>query len=214
MTRDSKAVPPSGLEALPADARSGASVKPEQLDAQQTARLADAIVEAVLAAGAQDREDEPEDHLRMVAASRVAAEESSRMLRRSINGARAAGHSWEEVGGVLGVSRQAAQQRFGTPARGVAEQTSVRKELRPVTAFNEMPALEAEARHGWHSIDYGAFFHLVEASPHQWEHRRFWWPSRRRRRRMEEAGWQVITPSNFDSPWAYYKRPLDKPAEP
>ncbi|GAA4105304.1 hypothetical protein [Actinomadura miaoliensis] len=184
----------------------------ERLDEQEAAALRDAIEEAVLAAGAQVRDDDPDDHLRLVAAARVAAEETSRMLRQSINGARAAGHSWEDVGRVLGVSRQAAQQRFGTPARGASGATGVRKELRPVTAFNEMQALEAEGRRGWHSVDYGPFFHLVEASPHQWEHRRFWWPSRKRRRRMEEAGWQLITPSNFDSPWVYYKRPVDRPA--
>jgi hypothetical protein len=34
-----------------------------------------------------------------------------------------------------------------------------------------MSALENEGRKGWHSVDYGNFFHLVEASPFQWEHR-------------------------------------------
>lgn len=33
-------------------------------------------------------------------------------LRETVSQARAAGASWAEIGGVLGVSRQAAQQRF------------------------------------------------------------------------------------------------------
>jgi hypothetical protein len=79
--------------------------------------------------------------------------------------------------------------------------------------LNEMEVLAKEGRRGWHVVDYGFLYHLVEASPHQWEHQRHWWPSRRRRNRMEEQGWRVISPTGFDSPWVYYKRPLDKPAE-
>ncbi|GLY83004.1 hypothetical protein [Actinoallomurus iriomotensis] len=86
--------------------------------------------------------------------------------------------------------------------------------LKPLHAFNEMEALAREGRRGWHVVDYGYLFHLVEASSQKWEHRRLWWPSRRRRRLLEEEGWQLVVPSDFDSPWAYYKRRLDEPAEP
>ncbi|WP_066949229.1 hypothetical protein [Microtetraspora fusca] len=48
---------------------------------------------------------------------------------------------------------------------------------------------------------------------YMWEHRRLWWPSRRRQRLMEEQGWERIVPSDFDSPWAYYERRLNEPAE-
>ncbi|REF00117.1 hypothetical protein [Thermomonospora umbrina] len=187
---------------------------------QEAAALREAIAEAVLAVRAEGRDgldDDPEAHLVMVAASRIAAEETSRLLRQSINGARAAGQSWEAVGRMLGISRQAAQQRFGTPGgrrRPIPEETGSRKVLQPLHAFNEMEALAAAGRQGWHVIDYGFLYHLVEASPRQWEHRRLWWPSRRRRRRMDEQGWRLISPSAFDSPWAYYKRRLEEPAEP
>ena len=36
-------------------------------------------------------------------------------LRRQVNIARSNGHSWTSIGLALGVSRQAAQQRFGRP---------------------------------------------------------------------------------------------------
>ncbi len=58
-------------------------------------------------------EDDPQAYLRLVASTRVAAEQTSKLLREAIDGARAAGHSWDTIGRLLGVSRQAAQQRFG-----------------------------------------------------------------------------------------------------
>ncbi|MFD5319354.1 hypothetical protein [Streptomyces sp. NPDC127098] len=187
-------------------------------EAEETA-LREAVAEAVLAVRAQGRAglgSDPSAHLLMVAASRVAAEETSRLLRQSINGARAAGHSWEVVGRLLGISRQAAQQRFGTPAATPppADPGAHRRVLSPLNAFNEMDALAESGRRGWHVVDYGHLHHLVESSPRQWEHQRLWWPTRRRRRRMVEQGWELIVPTDFDSPWAYYKRPLDLPAEP
>jgi hypothetical protein len=36
------------------------------------------------------------------------------VLRRAVRVAKTAGHSWAAIGFALGVSRQAAQQRFGT----------------------------------------------------------------------------------------------------
>ncbi len=196
----------------------------------EASALREAIAEAVLAVRPESRGDldsDPAAHLVMVAASRVAAEETSRLLRQSINGARAAGHSWEVVGRLLGISRQAAQQRFGAtatvPTTGASGAVTTlpqeapaahRRVLSPLNAFNEMEALARAGRRGWHVVDYGYLHHLVESSPRQWEHQRLWWPTRRRRRRMDEQGWELIAPSDFDSPWAYYKRPLDLSPEP
>ena len=36
-------------------------------------------------------------------------------LRQAVDAARAAGHTWQEIGTLLGTSRQAAFQRFGRP---------------------------------------------------------------------------------------------------
>ncbi|MFB9837324.1 hypothetical protein [Actinoallomurus acaciae] len=183
--------------------------------------IREAVAEAVLTACEQGREgldDDPDAHLLMVAAATVATEETGRLLRQSITGARTAGHSWDTLGRLLGISRQAAQQRFGIPAPGRTDPAAPsdspdRKVLTPLHAFNEMEALAREGLRGWHAVDYGYLFHLVEASPRKWEHRRMWWPSRRRRRLLEAEGWQLIVPSDFDSPWAYYKRPLNEPAD-
>lgn len=62
------------------------------------------------------------------------------------------------------------------------------------------------------SVDYGTLHHVVEASPWQWEHRRVVFSVGSKHQRLQEQGWQLIKTMWF--PWAYYKRQLDKPAEP
>lgn len=172
---------------------------------------------------AESLERDPESFLRLVAAARIGAEESSRLLREAIQGARAAGHSWDSVGGVLGVSRQAAQQRFAVKASAVkpgsaeggADGTAapdggpVRRVITPVTAFNEMAELDAAGHDGWHLVDYGTLFLVVEASDRAWEHRRVFVGQRRR---MNADGWTQVGSGSF--PWGYYKRPVDRPDSP
>ncbi|RYV49464.1 hypothetical protein [Pengzhenrongella frigida] len=190
------------------------------LSAAEIVALREAIAAAVLSAPAgmsAGLQDDPVAYLRLVAATRTAAEETSRLLREAVDGARHAGHSWDTIGRLLGVSRQAAQQRFGAPGSfpdGVpaVEGVPERKILSPLTAFDEMDALAEAGRHGWHSVDYGTLFHLVEASPWQWEHRRDLVSIGGRRHRLRDEGWQLIKTMWF--PWAYYKRRLDLPAEP
>jgi hypothetical protein len=201
---------PGAGESQPPAGRTPSALTPQEADA-----VRDAVAEAVLGTPAGLRaalETDPDAYLRLVGASRAAAEETSRLLRDSINGARAAGHSWDTLGRLLGVSRQAAQQRFSAatrPAAGPADgggDTPVRKVLSPVTAFDEMAVLAAEGRRGWHSVDYGPLFHLVEHSDRQWEHRRLpWTPGHSARRRLEAEGWMLIRDMTF--PWGYFKRP-------
>jgi len=149
-------------------------------------------------------ETEPESYLSLVAAAHVAAEEADRLLHESVSGARHAGHSWDAVGRVLGVSRQAAQQRFKTAGAG-APDGAARRVLTGMTAFNEMAALEREGRRGYHLVDFGPFYLVLEGSDRRWEHRRAIAPSRAAQRRLEEAGWE---PVGTWFPFRYYARPL------
>ncbi|WP_432510105.1 hypothetical protein [Kineococcus sp. SYSU DK001] len=179
--------------------------------------LREAVAEAVLSTPTGLRDtlgDDPDAALRLVAATRVAAEETSRLLREAVAGARSAGHRWDTLGTLLGVSKQAAQQRFGTPTRpdpapGDAG-TREREVLSPITSLEEMAVLAERGRRGWHVVDYGTLFHVVEASDTQWEHHRQpWTPGARRR--LEAEGWTLVKTMTF--PWGYYKRPLDLPAQ-
>lgn len=151
----------------------------------------------------------PDDHLGVLAAARVAVEESDRQLRQAVEAARGAGHGWDVVGRLLGLGARAAQQRY-EPSAGNAE--PVRRTLDSLTAFAEMSALQREARHGWHSVGHGTGYHVLEASPWQWEHRRVLVAIGARHRRMTDDGWQLVGSEQL--PWAYYKRMTDRPAEP
>ncbi|MFB0626942.1 hypothetical protein [Streptomyces sp. AB3(2024)] len=188
-------------------------LRPTEID-----RIREGIAAAVLGAPeglADSLEHDAHGYLRLVDASRVGAEESSRLLREAVQGARAAGHSWDTVGRVLGVSRQAAQQRFSGKAGeagssappGEGSNAPKRRTLGGLTAFDEMAALEEAGRDGWHVVGYGPFYHEVEASSHPWEHCRVALPSAARHRRMESEGWIPVGAGWF--PWRYYKRPLN-----
>lgn len=79
-----------------------------------------------------------------------AAREAQESLRLAVQQARGAGHSWADVGRTLGVSRQAAFKRFGTPRD-------------PRTGDPMTPAplrtgeLLATAERLWHRLDAGDY---------------------------------------------------------
>jgi len=182
-----------------------------------TASEGDAIREAVagavmrVPAGLSERlESDAGAALLLVDAARIASEEAAALLRQSIDGARATGHSWGAIGELLGVSKQAAQQRFGSAAGAPATRGDQRL-LAPVTAFDEMGALAEAGRNGWHSVDYGTLHHVLEKSDIQWEHRRVIWGTATRGQ-LEADGWQLIRRMTF--PWSYWARPTGRPALP
>jgi hypothetical protein len=161
---------------------------------------------------------EPQAHLDLVLVARRAHDQTNTLLHAAVTSARAAGQSWEAIGSALGMSRQAAQQRFGQKAAAPPETSfgdlplaGEHRQLVGLTAFSEMDQLEEWGRHGWHSIGYGPLFHDVEKSPVQWEHRRAVVGSRKARE-LEAAGWERIGTMWF--PWIYLKRALDVPAVP
>jgi hypothetical protein len=73
----------------------------------------------------------PRSPLDAVAAAKELARSVDAALRGTVDAARAAGHTWQEIGDVLGTTRQAAFQRFGRPLdprTGVAMAESIRPE--------------------------------------------------------------------------------------
>ncbi|WP_424890329.1 hypothetical protein [Streptomyces sp. XH2] len=180
-----------------------------RLTLEEYARIREGIASAVLGAPkglAESLEHDPEGYLRLVAATRTGAEETSRLLREAVQGARAAGHSWDTIGRLLGVSRQAAQQRFATKDAKAPEASPERRILTPLTAFNEMSALAEAGLDRWELVDFGPLYHAVEASDRQWEYRRVTLAVAGRKRRMEADGWTEVGNGYF--PWSYFKRPL------
>lgn len=61
--------------------------------------------------------DRDATHFRRIVAAREAAEAAEAEVRAAVVAAREAGDSWTIIGFGLGITRQAAQQRYGTRAR-------------------------------------------------------------------------------------------------
>src|SRR5690349_8300860 len=101
-------------------------------------RLARAIEEAEPSLS-ERFSDDPAAHLDLIALRRAAAVGIAALLVRAIGSARHAGCTWEQIGSVLGMSRQAAQQRFG-PELGQRPASAGREQivLNGVTAANEV----------------------------------------------------------------------------
>lgn len=174
--------------------------------------LRDALAETIssVAGVLPDDADDPRELVALVGVTARAGDEVGHLLRQAVGSARAAGASWESIGRELGMSRQAAHQRFGHAGEDAAavEITPERRILGPVTAFTEMEELRLAGRLGWHSVGLGAFQHVVERSDTQWEHRRVAvvGPTRAA---LEREGWTVVG-SWF--PWVYLKRTTGAPA--
>ena len=160
-------------------------------------------------AGADESEPNREQLLELVDVTAKAGAETRSLLGEAVTSARAAGASWDAIGRVLGMSRQAAHQRFGRAQD--QDETPGRRLIGPVTAFTEMDALRNAGQHGWHSVGFGAYQHTLEHSPTQWEHRRIRVVATGTRTRLEQEDWMVI---GTWFPWVYLKRDLGTPALP
>lgn len=149
--------------------------------------------------------DEPGDHLAIVRRAAAAGHASHELLNQAVSAARGSGHSWTAIGVELGLSRQGAQQRFGSREK-VTDDPQYRW-LGPVTAFDEMHELELAGRMGWHTVQAGLLRHKVVRTDTQWEHKRVVWAGTLRN--LEQDGWQLGCKA---FPWAYLVRDLHAPA--
>lgn len=168
------------------------------------------LAEAILDQDSLPSPEEPDSQLVLVARVRDAEAEVRVLLQQSVSSARSAGQSWGAIGETLGLSRQAVQQRFGKDVGPEApeEGERPRRWLGPVTAFDELHELELAGRLGWRTVGAKMFYHLVEQTPTQWEHRRALWSGPTKR--LEKDGWTVAV---LAFPWVYLVRDLGLPAE-
>ena len=160
--------------------------------------LADAIGRAILA-------DSAGTPLALVQQAAEADRVAGDLLQQAVTAARANGHSWAEIGKALGLTRQAAQQRFGkafaTTAPGDGDAGSEERWLGPVTALDEMAELAIAGELGWHTIGAGMLRHRMVRTPTRWEHKRVVWTGPVAR--YEKDGWQV---GSRAFPWLYLVR--------
>ena len=147
-----------------------------------------------------------DDYGKLVVAAHVAAEESRHALHRWVDAARRASLSWTEIGGLIGISKQAAQQRFGGGAQEEHERAAGLVVRTGATAFNEMAILAQEGREGRELIRTGLLSLLFRQTDSPWEYRRVTalFPDQARAR-LQRSGWAYVS-SWY--PFHYFKRPI------
>lgn len=139
-----------------------------------------------------------------IVAAHIVADEARLSLNRWIDAARRADMSWTEIGETLGISKQAAQQRFGrgggnADGSDAGEATFVRT---GANAFNEMRILAEEGRNGNELIGLGVLTLIFRRSDHRWEYcRRIGTGSDAAR--LQAEGWAHVASY---LPFHYYKR--------
>ncbi len=174
--------------------------------------LAEALGRAVLEGLPESAvESDPEQALLIIERTAAAERQVRELLRQSVLSGRAAGHSWTVIGNRLGMSKQAAQQRFGDAGGDTepAAESATERRLGPVTAFDELAELELAGRLGWHTVGCGHYHHRVIRTATQWQHRRVLWSASAAR--TAQDGWQVGARA---FPWVYLVRDTGLPAEP
>jgi hypothetical protein len=164
--------------------------------------LTDALGTAILDGADVD----PRDTLALLRRTAEAERAVTHLLHQAVQAARADEHSWAAIGTELGMTRQAAQQRFG--ARTEEPLGPDERRLGPVTAFDEMAELELAGRSGWRTVGAGLLHHRMVRTGSQWEHRRVVWA--KPARTYESDGWRIGCRA---FPWLYLVRDTGLPAE-
>ena len=144
-----------------------------------------------------------------IVAAQLVADEARLNLQRWIDAARRSGLSWTDVGNALGISKQAAQQRFRSTESDQHLDLQDGEEIVRLgaTAFNEMSILREEGLKRRELIRTGALTLVFQPSGSAWEYRRRVGPLLMMDA-MKKAGWTHV--SSW-IPFHYFKRPI--PAE-
>lgn len=142
---------------------------------QLRARVTDLVVDwhEELAGGSLDTASSA-DFEHLIDAASVVADESGESLRRWVHAGKHAGLSWADIGSVLGISRQAAQQRFSSPNTflgvGLVGAEGDGLILRSgMNAFNEVAVLEEEGTKGNELVGAAPFKLFFTPRGRQWE---------------------------------------------
>lgn len=109
----------------------------------------------------------------VIEAASIVANEAGVSLQKWVTAGRRQGMSWSEIGEVLGISKQAAQQRFRTELEMGDLPEPDQFEVRlGATAFNEERILEREGRAGHELVRVGLLALVFRKTSRVWEYRR------------------------------------------
>lgn len=137
-----------------------------------------------------------------ILAAHLVADEGRITLHRWVDAARRSGLSWTEIGDALGITKQAAQQRFRTP--GMDDHAPSAGDDEKVVrygahAFNEMSILREEGNEGHELMGVGPLQLIFRRTEKRWEYRRVIGNSTE----LERDGWVHVASW---LPFLYFKR--------
>ncbi len=147
--------------------------------------------------------------LEMVLYAEISLDESRNVLGRWINASRRAGATWADIGDTLGISRQAAQQRFKVDFTNLVEENEEAQSIitrTRVSAFNETRVMDEEGRNGRMLVGCGFLKMNFVQTNKIWEHRRIiTFAETSQIDKMIEQGWTHVASW---SPFHYFRREL------
>ncbi len=153
-----------------------------------------------------------DDFKQLIRTAQVVSDEAGYSLNRWVGTGRHAGLSWAEIGDVLGVSRQAAQQRFSSPDVSTSPDGDWIVRTR-MTAFNEVAALDEEGMKGNELVGAAPLKLFFVPRGRPWQNIRVTAFGTRRSqmiKRYEEDGWKMAVEWG---PFYYFTRPADSQAQ-
>lgn len=147
-----------------------------------------------------------EGFVEAITVAHLVADEGRLGLHRWIDAARRTGLSWTEIGNALGISKQAAQQRFKSGDMDDELTSGEGEEIVRLgaTAFNEMNILREEGEKGHELVRTGALTLVFRPTGRLWEYRRRVGAASPTAE-MKKAGWTYV--SSW-LPFHYFKRPI------
>jgi hypothetical protein len=142
----------------------------------------------------------------VITVAHLVADEGRISLHRWVEAARRTGLSWTDIGNALGISKQAAQQRFKSTEMddGLAGEEGEEIIRLGATAFNEMSILRTEGSKGNELVRTGALILVFRPTAHAWEYRRRIGGGATVAEMMR-GGWTFV--SSW-MPFLYFKRPV------
>ena len=157
-------------------------------------------------------ERDPGGFLNLTAVTTSALHACENLQNEAVQQARRAEHSWADIGALLGISRQAVQQRFAT-GLCTGGQSAATRRIGWANAGSEMHILKTVGLSGYHLVRLGGVWMEVEQSPTAWEHRREVSAQMKETQQdIEAEGWEYV---GRWFPFHYFKRQLNrKPGSP